>query len=114
MGSRPAVLDREGPDTFHSLLALLLASLRGRQFRDAAFAEFYRSDTGRDRLPPSLLATALPPQPRDEVSDVGVRVGADFDRFPFESGVCLGSNCSNKPHRQRAGDLPFREARALR
>ena len=37
----------------------LLASLRGRLFRDADFAEFYCADNGRDSVPPSLLATAL-------------------------------------------------------
>ena len=48
-------LDHVGRDTFHGLLA----SLRGRLFRDADFAEFYCAGDGRDSVPPSLLATAL-------------------------------------------------------
>ena len=47
-------LDHVGKDTFYGLLA----SLRGRLFRDADFAEFYCPDNGRDSVPPSLLATA--------------------------------------------------------
>ena len=48
-------LDHVGRDTFYGLLA----SLRGRLFRDADFAAFYCADNGRDSVPPSLLATAL-------------------------------------------------------
>ena len=47
-------LDHVGRDTFYGLMA----SLRGRLFRDADFAEFYCPDNGRDSVPPSLLATA--------------------------------------------------------
>ncbi len=47
-------LDHVGKDTFYGLLA----SLRGRLFRDADFAGFYCADNGRDSVPPSLLATA--------------------------------------------------------
>ena len=46
-------LDHVGRDTFYGLLA----SLRGRLFRDADFAEFYCRDNGRDSVPLSLLAT---------------------------------------------------------
>ena len=48
-------LDHVGRESFYGLLA----SLRGRLFRDAEFAEFYCPDNGRDSVPPSLLATAL-------------------------------------------------------
>ena len=58
-------LDHVGRDTFYGLLA----SLRGRLFRDADFAEFYCPDNGRDSVPPSLLATALLLQSHDKVSD---------------------------------------------
>ena len=47
-------LDHVGRDTFYGLMA----SPRGRLFRDADFAEFYCPDNGRDSVPPSLLATA--------------------------------------------------------
>ena len=58
-------LDHVGKDTFYGLLA----SLRGRLFRDSDFAEFYCADNGRDSVPPSLLATALLLQSHDKVSD---------------------------------------------
>ena len=45
-------LDHVGRDTYYGLLA----SLRGRLFRDADFAEFYCPDNGRDSVPPSLRA----------------------------------------------------------
>ena len=48
-------LDHVGRESFYGLLA----SLRGRLFRDAAVAGFYCPDNGRDSVPPSLLATAL-------------------------------------------------------
>ncbi len=54
-------LDHGGKDTFYGLLA----SLRGRLFRDADFAEFYCADNGRDSVPPSLLASALLLQSHD-------------------------------------------------
>ena len=40
-------LDHVGRDTFYGLLA----SLRGRLFRDADFAEFYCADNGRNSIP---------------------------------------------------------------
>ena len=58
-------LDHVGRDTFYGLLA----SLRGRLFRDADFAEFYCADNGRDSVPPSLLANAPLLQSHDKVSD---------------------------------------------
>ena len=58
-------LDQVGKDTFYGLLA----SMRGRLFRDADFAGFYCADNGRDSVPPSLLATALLLQSHDKVSD---------------------------------------------
>ena len=54
-------LDHVGRESFYGLLA----SLRGQQFRDADFAEFYCPDNGRDSVPPSLLADgAAAPVPR--------------------------------------------------
>ncbi len=64
-------LDHVGRDTFYGLLA----SLRGRLFRDADFAEFYCPDNGRDSVPPSLLATALLLQSHDKVSDAEAKAG---------------------------------------
>ena len=43
-------MDHVGKDTFYGLMA----SLRGRLFRDVDFAVFYCSDNGRDSVPPSL------------------------------------------------------------
>ena len=68
-------LDHVGRDTFYGMLA----SLRGRLFRDAEFAEFYCPDNGRDSVPPSLLATALLLQSHDKVSDAEAKARADFD-----------------------------------
>ncbi len=64
-------------DTFYGLLA----SPRGRLFRDADFAVFCCADNGRDSVPPSLLATALLLQTHDKVSDAEAkaRARADFD-----------------------------------
>ena len=70
-------LDHVGKDTFYGLLA----SLRGRLFRDADFAEFYCADNGRDSVPPSLLATALLLHPRDKVER---RQGQSRLRHPLE------------------------------
>ena len=55
MGSGPVVPGHVGRESFYGLLA----SLRGRLFRDADFAGFYCPDNGRDSVPPSLLATVL-------------------------------------------------------
>ena len=47
-------LDHVGKDTFYGLLA----SLRGRLFRDADFAGFYCADNGRDSTLCSFLSTS--------------------------------------------------------
>ncbi len=79
-----------GRDTFYGLLA----SLRGRLFRDADFAEFYCADNGRDSVPPSLLATALLLQSHDKVSDAEAKARADFD---LRWKVALGIEVEDRP-----------------
>ena len=83
-------LDHVGKDTFYGLLA----SLRGRLFRDADFAEFYCPDNGRDSVPPSLLATALLLQTHDKVSDAEAKARADFD---LRWKVALGIEVEDRP-----------------
>ena len=83
-------LDHVGRDTFYDLLA----SLRGRLFRDAEFAEFYCADNGRDSVPPSLLATALLLQFHDKVSDAEAKARADFD---LRWKVALGIEVEDRP-----------------
>ena len=83
-------LDHVGRDTFYGLLA----SLRGRMFRDTEFAEFYCLDNGRDSVPPSLLATALLLQVHDKVSDAGAKARADFD---LRWKVALGIEVEDRP-----------------
>ena len=83
-------LDHVGKDTFYGLLA----SLRGRLFRDADFAEFYCPDNGRDSVPPSLLATALLLQSHDKVSDAEAKARADFD---LRWKVALGIEVEDRP-----------------
>ena len=83
-------LDHVGQDTFYGLLA----SLRGRLFRDADFAEFYCPDNGRDSVPPSLLATALLLQSHDKVSDAEAKARADFD---IRWKVALGIEVEDRP-----------------
>ncbi len=83
-------LDHVGRDTFYGLLA----SLRGRLFRDADFAEFYCADNGRDSVPPSLLATALLLQSHDKVSDAEAKARADFD---LRWKVALGIEVEDRP-----------------
>ena len=90
MGSGPAVLDHVGRESFYGLLA----SLRGRLFRDADFAEFYCPDNGRDSVPPSLLATALLLQSHDRVSDAEAKARADFD---LRWKVALGIEAEDRP-----------------
>ena len=82
-------LDHVGRDTFYGLLA----SLRGRLFRDADFAEFYCADNGRDSVPPSLLATVLL-QNHDKVSDAEAKARADFDLL---WKVALGIEVEERP-----------------
>ncbi len=83
-------LDHVGRDTFYGLMA----SLRGRLFRDADFAEFYCPDNGRDSVPPSLLATALLLQSHDKVSDAEAKGRADFD---IRWKVALGIEVEDRP-----------------
>ena len=75
-------LDHVGRESFYGLLA----SLRGRLFRDAGFAEFYCPDNRRDSVPPSLLATALLLQSHDKVNDAEAKARAEL-RHPLEGGV---------------------------
>ena len=84
-------LDHVGRDTFYGLLA----SLRGRMFRDSDFAEFYCADNGRDSVPPSLLATALLLQAHDKVSDAEAKARADFD---IRWKVALGIEVEDRPY----------------
>ena len=83
-------VDHVGRDTFHGLMA----SLRGRLFRDADFAGFYCLDNGRDSVPPSLLATALLLQSHDKVSDAEAKARADFD---IRWKVALGIEVEDRP-----------------
>ena len=85
-------LDHVGKDTFYGLLA----SLRGRLFRDADFAEFYCADNGRDSVPPSLLATALLLQSHDKVSDADAKARARAD-FDIRWKVALGIEVEDRP-----------------
>ncbi len=59
------LLDFVGRETFYGRLA----ALRGQLFRDEEFADLYCSDNGRPSVSPALLATALPLQAHDRVSD---------------------------------------------
>ena len=83
-------LDHVGKDTFYGLLA----SLRGRLFRDSDFAVFYCADNGRDSVPPSLLATALLLQSHDKVSDAEAKARANFD---IRWKVALGIEVEDRP-----------------
>ncbi len=83
-------LDHVGRESFYGVLA----SLRGRLFRDADFAEFYCPDNGRDSVPPSLLATALLLQSHDKVSDAEAKARADFD---LRWKVALGIEVEDRP-----------------
>ncbi len=83
-------LDHVGRESFYGFLA----SLRGRLFRDADFAEFYCPDNGRDSVLPSLLATALLLQSHDKVSDAEAKARADFD---LRWKVALGIEVEDRP-----------------
>ena len=80
-------LDHVGREGFYGLLA----SMRGRLFRDA---EFYCPDNGRDSVPPSLLATVLLLQSHDKVSDAEAKARADFD---LRWKVALGIEAEDRP-----------------
>ena len=111
-------LDHVGRDTFY----VVLASLRGRLFRDADFAEFYCPDNGRDSVPPSLLATALLLQSHDRVSDAEAKARADFDlRWKVALGIEVedrafakstlpGISRPTDPARQGAGGIRVQSA----
>ena len=88
-------LDHVGRESFYGLLA----SLRGRLFRDADFAEFYCPDNGRDSVPPSLLAVALLLQSHDRVSDAEAKARAGFDlRWKVARWkVALGIEAEDRP-----------------
>ena len=83
-------LDHVGRESFYGVLA----SLRGRLFRDSDFAEFYCPDNDRDSVPPSLLATALLLQSHDKVSDAEAKARADFD---LRWKVALGIEVEDRP-----------------
>ena len=83
-------LDHVGRESFYGLLA----SLRGRLFRDADFAAFYCPDNGKDSVPPSLLAAALLLQSHDKVSDAEAKARADFD---IRWKVALGIEVEDRP-----------------
>ena len=83
-------LDHVGRESFYGLLA----SMRGRLFRDADFAGFYCPDNGRDSVPPRLLATALLLQSHDKVSDAEAKARADFD---LRWKVALGIEAEDRP-----------------
>ena len=83
-------IDHVGRGSFYGLLA----SMRGRLFRDEDFAELYCADNGRDSVPPSLLATALLLQTYDRASDAEAKQRADFD---IRWKVALGIEVDDSP-----------------
>ena len=79
-------LDWVGQDTFYGVLA----SLRGKLFRDEDFACLYCPDNGRRSVPPSVLATALLLQAHDGVSDAEATARARYDvRWKVALGVAI-------------------------
>ena len=77
-------LDWVGQGTFYGVLA----SLRGKLFRDEDFASLYCPDNGRRSVPPSVLATALLLQAHDRVSDAEATARARYDvRWKVALGV---------------------------
>ena len=83
-------LEMVGRDTFYGLLA----SLRGKLFRDADFAGLCCPDNGRASVAPSLLATALLLQSHNRVSDAEAKARADFD---IRWKVALGIEIEERP-----------------
>ena len=83
-------LDHVGRGSFYGLLA----SMRGKLFRDEDFAELYCADNGRGSVPPSLLATALLLQTYDRASDAEAKQRADFD---IRWKVVLGIEVEDRP-----------------
>jgi hypothetical protein len=79
-------LDWVGQETFYGVLA----SLRGKLFRDEDFACLYCPDNGRRSVPPSVLATALLLQAHDGVSDAEATARARYDvRWKVALGVAI-------------------------
>ncbi len=77
-------LDWVGRDTIYGVLA----SLRGRLFRDEAFACMYCLDNGRPSVPPSRLADALILKAHDRVSDAEATARARYDiRWKVALGI---------------------------
>ena len=66
-------LDHVGKDTFYGLRFPAGPAVPGLRFRGVLAL------TGRDSVPPSLLATALLLQTHDKVSDAEAKARADFD-----------------------------------
>ena len=83
-------LDHVGRGSFYGLLA----SMRGKLFRDEDFSELYCADNGRDSVPPSLLATALLLLTHDRASDAEAKQRADFD---IRWKVALGIEVEDRP-----------------
>ena len=91
-------IDHVGRGSFYGLLA----SMRGRLFRDEDFAELYCADNGRDSVPPSLLATALLLQTYDRASDAEAKQRAEFD---IRWKVALGIEVEDRPFAKSALQL---------
>ena len=88
-------IDHVGRRSFYSLLA----SIRGKLFRDEDFAEPYCADNGRDSVPPSLLATALLlPKSRQERRS-----------WPDEICICEGGVLARPGCVEARGTLQVRE-----
>lgn len=68
-------LDFVDQDSFYGFLA----RQRSRLFREEDFADLYCLTTGRDTVPPSLLAVVLLLQAHDRVSDDDAVARAAFD-----------------------------------
>ena len=91
-------IDHVGRGSFYGLLA----SMRGKLFRDEDFAELYCADNGRDSVPPSLLATALLLQTYDRASDAEAKQRAEFD---IRWKVALGIEVEDRPFAKSALQL---------
>ena len=75
-------------DTFH----VLLASSRGKLFRDADFAELNCLDNGPSSMAPSRLAAALLLHAHGRASDAEAKARADFDiRWMVALAIEIGS-----------------------
>ena len=83
-------VDHVGRASFYGFLA----RQRGRLFRDEEFGVLYFPDTGRNSVPPIMLANALLLQTHDCVSDEGAKARADFD---LRWKVALGIEIQGRP-----------------